>query len=392
MFQSTRPVRGATWELLCSLRTPLFQSTRPVRGATRTRSGRQPARWGFNPRAPYGARQEPRRQRPRRRLFQSTRPVRGATPLVGQLMCIRVFQSTRSNSGGLSPCLFQSTRPVRGATCHRRNRRSAPVFQSTRPVRGATLLQAFQREGIAFQSTRPVRGATIEAISAQPFDAKFQSTRPVRGATLDRCASTILSRFQSTRPVRGATSMASLCMQQHSVSIHAPRTGRDWSIRPSCASLGTFQSTRPVRGATSVAAQLSRIEMFQSTRPVRGATRSGFSSRYDRIVSIHAPRTGRDARPARSWPRRCRFNPRAPYGARPRMLLMGLLGELFQSTRPVRGATRKVLKRLDRDEFQSTRPVRGATSREVAGLGDRVVSIHAPRTGRDWQRSSPAAP
>ena len=84
------------------------------------------------------------------------------------------------------------------------------------------------------------------------------------------------------------------------------------------------------------------------------------------------------------------FNPRAPCGARPTISGQDKALGLFQSTRPVRGATalptRKEAQqnisihapRAGRDyfkgevilrhvEFQSTRPVRGATTAHVAG-------------------------
>ena len=78
-----------------------FQSTRPVRGATYDAGVAAYADW-----------------------FQSTRPVRGAT-LIGMSL--------------LDELSFQSTRPVRGATtAHHRSPALHPTFQSTRPVRGAT--------------------------------------------------------------------------------------------------------------------------------------------------------------------------------------------------------------------------------------------------------------
>ena len=56
------------------------------------------------------------------------------------------------------------------------------------------------------------------------------------------------------------------------------------------------------------------------------------------------------------------FNPRAPYGARLSMKLVMLGIYLFQSTRPIRGAT-SLLRCLVvvTIRFQSTRPIRGAT-------------------------------
>ena len=81
------------------------------------------------------------------------------------------------------------------------------------------------------------------------------------------------------------------------------------------------------------------------------------------IISIHAPRMGRDRL---SQGRRCwshpHFNPRAPYGARPTGARCGTRWTVFQSTRPVWGATRDY----------------------AAAATDREISIHAPRMGRDF--------
>ena len=87
----------------------IFQSTRPIRGATGFQSPIY--RWGlnFNPRAPYGAR------------------------------LARIFQ-------GLTPeNQFQSTRPIRGATLDLVDKPSGQRFQSTRPIRGATRRQGADR-------------------------------------------------------------------------------------------------------------------------------------------------------------------------------------------------------------------------------------------------------
>ena len=55
----------------------------------------------------------------------------------------------------------------------------------------------------------------------------------------------------------------------------------------------------------------------------------------------------------------------------------------FQSTRPARGATTKSKARINAKGFQSTRPARGATGLVVDDVRYLLVSIHAPRTGRD---------
>ena len=125
--------------------------------------------------------------------------------------------------------------------------------------------------------------------------------------------------FQSTRPVRGATVCKALCSPCHIVSIHAPRAGRD-----------------------EVRAMYTQKEMqFQSTRPVRGATIGSGTRGRVAYVSIHAPRAGRDEKWTKTGESERSFNPRAPCGARPTASSSRQRGSLFQSTRPVRGATAK---------------------------------------------------
>ena len=103
------------------------------------------------------------------------------------------------------------------------------------------------------------------------------------------------------------------------ISIHAPRTGSDagtakcrtarplfqstlpargatpamLSARPRAA----FQSTLPARGATiQLFAELPNPFQFQSTLPARGATTGADGILKSVEISIHAPRTGSDAR------------------------------------------------------------------------------------------------
>ena len=103
LFQSTRPIRGATVHDLVAARLQhIFQSTRPIRGATLSTTATTVLYEHFNPRAPYGARHSavgifdqyieisihaPHTGRDIQsdvtvdiiREFQSTRPIRGAT-------------------------------------------------------------------------------------------------------------------------------------------------------------------------------------------------------------------------------------------------------------------------------------------------------------------------
>ena len=124
------------------------------------------------------------------------------------------------------------------------------------------------------------------------------------------------------------------------ISIHAPRVGCDL--------------------LTTVFSRLSAL--FQSTHPVRGAT-DAFANVMERVFDFN-PRTPCGVRLAGHFfiPPEHNFNPRTPCGVRPAYLckLYGI------------------------DPFQSTHPVRGATRCEYWQVVESSISIHAPRAGCDW--------
>ena len=350
LFQSTRPVRGATlsacrrlFPISISIHAPRAGRDAVGRRAARQRvdisihaprAGRDSGRWlrrcrrrNFNPRAPCGARREEEVTEDPAKIFQSTRPVRGATPTAPTPLLSRSYFNPRA------PCGARPPPPS--------NEELAEEFQSTRPVRGATSGVQVLSCSMGFQSTRPVRGATANCIAiAAP--ALFQSTRPVRGATRPRHAGG-----------RGP-----------SISIHAPRAGRD-GRPPAAAAAALYFNPRAPCGARPLI-QLFNIshDVFQSTRPVRGAT-PGCRQRLDLSVEFQSTRPVRGATSGSTkmgWPS-SHFNPRAPCGARRIVRTFCGVGSLaFQSTRPVRGATLwGVEVGLLMLKFQSTRPVRGAT-------------------------------
>ena len=149
------------------------------------------------------------------------------------------------------------------------------------------------------------------------------------------------SRFQSTRPVRGATATPARNSQSISISIHAPRAGRDGGKPVSRFGVPAFQSTRPVRGATWRSTAMLDVATISihapragrditSTRELRGRAISIHAPRAGRDkegkgydveikISIHAPRAGRDRIPCPASSPAAHFNPRAPCGARPSM-------------------------------------------------------------------------
>ena len=106
--------------------------------------------------------------------------------------------------------------------------------------------------------------------------------------------------FQSTRPVWGATSRTDcIAPCSSTISIHAPRVGRDLPGN-ALKELGwEFQSTRPVWGATTVSAHRSRLSRYFNPRAPCGARPSARAPRpAPNLISIHAPRVGRDTEQA----------------------------------------------------------------------------------------------
>ena len=171
--------------------------------------------------------------------------------------------------------------------------------------------------------------------------------------------------FQFTRPTRGATRRWRDDIANGVVSIHAPHEGRDVTLR--------------YRGRIAA--------MFQFTRPTRGATGLELRQLHQRLVSIHAPHEGRDQLDL-VHPARAVVSIHAPHEGRDVGNTEGLvLDEVFQFTRPTRGATRHSgLGGARRQGFNSRAP-RGARLGTIGwAFSCALVSIHAPHEGRDSLR------
>ncbi len=170
-----------------------------------------------------------------------------------------------------------------------------------------------------------------------------------------------------------------------SISIHAPRVGRDCSRPASSGRPSDFNPRAPCGARRSIADKQEYHNEFQSTRPVWGATagtaarsvkKNNFNPRapcgarpwaafvassrvmisihaprvgrdylvldevdLGTVISIHAPRVGRDGYEQPTLANKLNFNPRAPCGARPMFRQAQQMAQGFQSTRPVWGAT-----------------------------------------------------
>ena len=101
--------------------------------------------------------------------------------------------------------------------------------------------------------------------------------------------------FQSTRPARGATLPLALAVTVTTISIHAPREGRDLLILEKRLFHRHFNPRAP-RGARRFARFL--LELLQASISIHAPregrdVNEGAENQRDPI-SIHAPREGRD--------------------------------------------------------------------------------------------------
>ena len=170
----------------------------------------------------------------------------------------------------------------------------------------------------------------------------FQSTRPARGETVYiEGISHNPFEFQSTRPARGETGTKSEQM------------GRNTNFNPLAP-----HGARPAGAGRQELRSKISIHSPRTGRDADGAVPNATAL----VISIHSPRTGRDVtasslsntqstRPARGETREpcsgavyCTyFNPLAPHGARRSLIFGSDHLKLFQSTRPARGETITIL-------------------------------------------------
>ena len=213
----------------------------------------------------------------------------------------------------------------------------------------------------------------------------FQPTRPLRGATMESAREREEDEFQPTRPLRGATSFPEGMAKAVRISTHAPLAGRDCIREFGLYRWDEFQPTRPLRGATQPHRIVVDKTLFQPTRPLRGATVivPALDGAVDHI-STHAPLAGRDVPRLHRLRPAGHFNPRAPCGARQPQQNEPRMSDLFQPTRPLRGATSKIIPTaISAGDFNPRAPC-GARHRAFACIVRPYrISTHAPLAGRD---------
>ena len=130
----------------------------------------------------------------------------------------------------------------------------------------------------------------------------------------------------------------SLCLC--SISIHAPLAGCDRERGDAHLYHVQFQSTHPLRGATKAERAAAKPPEFQSTHPLRGAT-----------VAIQD-----DLRAVQN------FNPRTPCGVRLTVPYCSVTSFGISIHAPLAGCDLQTrARRRTAAQFQSTHPLRGAT-------------------------------
>ena len=193
--------------------------------------------------------------------------------------------------------------------------------------------------------------------------------------------------FQSSRPLRGATMTIDIQPDDlNHFNPRAPYGARPYGGAQTPARKTDFNPRAPYGARLAPAKPFLRVTYFNPRAPYGARPSLELMDAGARIISILAPLTGRDLSITRLHCPKVNFNPRAPYGARhdesigperksindfnPRApygarrrnddfrIRLGI----FQSSRPLRGATQDAKRRATaHTEFQSSRPLRGAT-------------------------------
>ena len=197
------------------------------------------------------------------------------------------------------------------------------------------------------------------------------------------------------------------------ISIHAPRVGRDRTMRKCGDTSRNFNPRAPCGARRSRSRSRLSLSKFQSTRPVWGATHRCRAGSQAHAISIHAPRVGRDVlytaqtltsaqfqstRPVWDATRSAsctvcassNFNPRAPCGTRRSCAGSFHRGIHFNPRAPCGTRLCGDDYPLLATNFNPRAPC--GTRRALVILVDCAlqISIHAPRVGRDLASSAGA--
>ena len=230
----------------------------PRAGRDNMRLPRLSCGYGFNPRAPRGARPI---------ILLSLFSVRNVSIHAPRAGRDRVPIARFPWGGCFNP------RAPRGARLALTACRIHPRLVSIHaPRAGRDMRKKFLVIGWNVSIHAPRAGRDLDPVVRALISHTFQSTRPARGATPRRLGLASRSRVSIHAPRAGRDWRRSVrCGQEH-VSIHAPRAGRDEG-KQGCRAAEVGFNPRAPRGARRLAdCRIVQGRGFQSTRPARGAT------------------------------------------------------------------------------------------------------------------------
>ena len=168
---------------------------------------------------------------------------------------------------------------------------------------------------------------------------------------------------------------------------------------------GQFQSTLPMRGGTAVEWDIAVDDGISIHPPHAGRDDYINYKRSDTVISIHPPHAGRDAIQHQNSRNIGNFNPPSPCGEGP--FGIDITGRTkyfnppspcgegpfphprpdfagdFNPPSPCGEGHQTETKLKEKNIFQSTLPMRGGTKKSVRVNAYDKISIHPPHAGRD---------
>ena len=273
---------------------------------------------------------------------------------------------------------------MRGATVKKFNFSISTPISIHAPHAGSDVGGIFRLGADGISIHAPHAGSDIIARRYQPDSFYFNPRSPCGERPLLSKESVKGYVFQSTLPMRGATQKMTVDPIGYYISIHAPHAGSDEAC--------TIEI--PVKGISIHAPHAGSDDVLLSMFDADG-------------ISIHAPHAGSDdthlhapwciikfqsTLPMRGATRKMliekklkhNFNPRSPCGERPNSINTTLSAKFISIHAPHAGSDGIGLQEMPLPaEFQSTLPMRGATVRNTNTGGGNDISIHAPHAGSD---------
>ena len=230
------------------------------------------------------------------------------------------------------------------------------------PHAGCDTEARHERHELFISIHAPRAGCDLTSLRASSTPSKFQSTHPVRGATPNSQERAPSNTFQSTHPVRGATAYVFHPRLDHCISIHAPLAGCDGGA-VACGAGGAISIHAPLAGCdTKMTCSYSHSTYFNPRTPCGVRLCGRGASRAAGLISIHAPLAGCDRAGIRQTSKTIQF----------------------QSTHPLRGATRQLAPHpARRRDFNPRTPCGVRPSPMICTSLSDTISIHAPLAGCD---------